>query len=135
MNLVHAAACSVAILGSGAIADAGSIIYVDDDAPPGGDGLSWATAHRFLRDALAAFPDDLAGHRAWAAISEDAGDAEGAMSALEAGLRRWRDDTRMQLRLATLYWRAGRAAEALDLARDAATRPRRRSLHAPGVGP
>jgi hypothetical protein len=53
MNLVHAAACSVAILGSGAIADAGSIIYVDDDAPPGGDGLSWATAHRFLRDALA----------------------------------------------------------------------------------
>ena len=26
------------------------IIYVDDDAPPGGDGISWATAYRFLQD-------------------------------------------------------------------------------------
>ena len=23
-------------------------IYVDDDAPPGGDGLTWDTAYRFL---------------------------------------------------------------------------------------
>ena len=30
-----------------------SILYVDDDAPPGGDGLSWETAFRFLQDALA----------------------------------------------------------------------------------
>jgi parallel beta-helix repeat protein len=38
-----------------AIASAGSgkIIYVDDDAPPGGDGKSWATAYPYLQDALA----------------------------------------------------------------------------------
>ena len=30
----------------------GEIIYVDDDAPPGGDGASWTTAFRFLQDAL-----------------------------------------------------------------------------------
>ena len=29
------------------------IIYVDDDAPLGGDGLSWNTAYQFLQDALA----------------------------------------------------------------------------------
>jgi len=29
-----------------------SIIYVDDDAPLGGDGQTWNTAHRFLQDAL-----------------------------------------------------------------------------------
>jgi len=32
---------------------AGTIIYIDDDAPPGGDGISWDTAFRFLQDALA----------------------------------------------------------------------------------
>jgi hypothetical protein len=32
----------------------GRTIYVDDDAPASGDGSSWATAHRFLQDALAA---------------------------------------------------------------------------------
>jgi hypothetical protein len=31
----------------------GKIIYVDDDAPPGGDGTSWASAYRFVQDALA----------------------------------------------------------------------------------
>ena len=30
----------------------GRVIYVDDDAPAPGDGASWATAHRFLQDAL-----------------------------------------------------------------------------------
>lgn len=30
-----------------------TILYVDDDAPPGGDGLSWETAFKYLRDALA----------------------------------------------------------------------------------
>ena len=30
----------------------GTIIYVDDDAPAGGDGQTWATAFRFLQDAL-----------------------------------------------------------------------------------
>ncbi len=28
-------------------------LHVDDDAPPGGDGLGWPTAYRFLQDALA----------------------------------------------------------------------------------
>jgi hypothetical protein len=31
----------------------GQVIYVDDDAPPGGDGSSWANACRCLQDALA----------------------------------------------------------------------------------
>jgi len=34
------------------IATAGSVVHVDDDAAPGGDGTSWNTAHRFLADAL-----------------------------------------------------------------------------------
>jgi len=32
---------------------AGTVIYVDDDAPLGGDGMSWDTAYRFLQDGLA----------------------------------------------------------------------------------
>jgi len=32
---------------------AGTVIYVDDDAPLGGDGRSWYTAYSFLQDALA----------------------------------------------------------------------------------
>src|SRR5436190_18812850 len=28
------------------------VVYVDDDAPPGGDGLTWNTAFRFLQDAM-----------------------------------------------------------------------------------
>jgi predicted outer membrane repeat protein len=31
-----------------------SILYVDDDAPPGGNGQTWNTAFRFLQDALTA---------------------------------------------------------------------------------
>ena len=30
----------------------GNILFVDDDAPLGGDGLTWDTAYRFLQDAL-----------------------------------------------------------------------------------
>jgi predicted outer membrane repeat protein len=33
-------------------ATVGSVLHVDDDAPPLGDGQSWATAYRFLQDAL-----------------------------------------------------------------------------------
>jgi predicted outer membrane repeat protein len=33
---------------------AGTVLYVDDGAPAGGDGLTWNTAHRSLQDALAA---------------------------------------------------------------------------------
>ena len=32
---------------------AGAVIYVDKDAAPGGDGASWATAYKYLQDALA----------------------------------------------------------------------------------
>ena len=28
------------------------VLYVDDDATPGGDGTSWNTAYRFLQDAM-----------------------------------------------------------------------------------
>ncbi|MHC4970667.1 MAG: right-handed parallel beta-helix repeat-containing protein [Planctomycetota bacterium] len=35
------------------VARAGTTLHVDDDAPPGGDGLSWVTAYRFLQDSLA----------------------------------------------------------------------------------
>ncbi len=35
-----------------ASAGAGTILYVDGDAPGGGDGSSWATAYLFLNDAL-----------------------------------------------------------------------------------
>jgi len=31
-----------------------TIVYVDDDAAPGGDGTGWPTAHRYLQDALSA---------------------------------------------------------------------------------
>lgn len=34
-------------------ANAQQVIYVDDDAPPGGDGTSWPTAFMYLQDALA----------------------------------------------------------------------------------
>ena len=34
------------------LAHGGAILFVDDDAPPGGDGLTWDTAYRFLQDAL-----------------------------------------------------------------------------------
>ncbi|MHC4320365.1 MAG: right-handed parallel beta-helix repeat-containing protein, partial [Planctomycetota bacterium] len=40
-----------------AMACAGSVVFVDDDAAPGGDGLSWSTAYRFLQDALALAAD------------------------------------------------------------------------------
>ena len=36
----------------GNTAGAGTVLYVDDDAPSGGDGATWETAFRFLRDAL-----------------------------------------------------------------------------------
>ncbi|MCH7849658.1 MAG: right-handed parallel beta-helix repeat-containing protein, partial [Planctomycetes bacterium] len=33
-------------------AHGGGVLFVDDDASPGGDGASWNTAYRFLQDAL-----------------------------------------------------------------------------------
>ncbi len=37
---------------AGARVDAGVVLFVDDDAPGGGDGRSWRSAYRFLQDAL-----------------------------------------------------------------------------------
>jgi hypothetical protein len=34
------------------------ILYVDDDAPPGGSGANWSAAYRYLQDALAAALSD-----------------------------------------------------------------------------
>lgn len=34
-----------------------SILYVDDDAPPGGDGQTWPTAYKYLQDALVSAAD------------------------------------------------------------------------------
>ncbi len=43
---------AVAAIVLASTAQAGTILYVDDDAQPGGDGQSWATAYTFLQDAL-----------------------------------------------------------------------------------
>lgn len=40
--------CTVAAVTSAA--RAGVVLHVDDDAPPGGDGLSWTTPYRFRAD-------------------------------------------------------------------------------------
>jgi len=53
----------------------GNTIFVDDDAPPGGDGLSWNTAFRFLQDALA-----------------DAGSSGGASTEIRIGQGRYQPD-------------------------------------------
>ena len=46
--------CILALTVGALPACAASVIYVDGSAPPGGDGGSWAGAHRFLQDALTA---------------------------------------------------------------------------------
>ncbi|MHC5023928.1 MAG: hypothetical protein ACYTGG_08445, partial [Planctomycetota bacterium] len=51
-RLAHAAA-GLAAIAIAAAAHGGTVLYVDDDAPPGGDGLRWSTAYSFLQDALA----------------------------------------------------------------------------------
>ncbi|GMU23097.1 MAG: hypothetical protein AMXMBFR13_31800 [Phycisphaerae bacterium] len=43
----------VFLIAFGYMAAQGSVLYVDDDAAPGGDGSSWQTAYRYLQDALA----------------------------------------------------------------------------------
>ncbi|MEE8489510.1 MAG: hypothetical protein V3S43_04185, partial [Acidimicrobiia bacterium] len=49
-TLVVAALVTTTLVSSRAQAQ---IRYVDDDAPFNGDGTSWTTAYRYLRDALA----------------------------------------------------------------------------------
>ncbi len=47
-------AALVSVLGLGlSVAGAQTVVYVDDDAPPGGDGAAWSTAYKYLQDALA----------------------------------------------------------------------------------
>ena len=43
---------AIAVLVMGAPLAGGSVVFVDDDASPGGDGTSWDSAYRFLQDAL-----------------------------------------------------------------------------------
>ena len=51
---VHTFMALIAILLLSSIAHGGGLLFVDDDAPPEGDGKSWDTAYRFLADALVA---------------------------------------------------------------------------------
>ena len=46
-TIALALACAAA-----SVAQAGSVLFVDDDALVAGDGLSWETAYRFLKDGL-----------------------------------------------------------------------------------
>lgn len=43
---------------AGAVGIPDHVILVDDDAPAGGDGRTWATAFRYLQDALSCIRDD-----------------------------------------------------------------------------
>ena len=54
-------ACMVAAATLAAAAHGGAIVFVDADAPPGGDGAGWPTAYRFLQDALAAVAEPASG--------------------------------------------------------------------------
>ncbi|MCH8823400.1 MAG: right-handed parallel beta-helix repeat-containing protein [Planctomycetes bacterium] len=54
LNRVCAGLAIIVVTGTG---HAGSILYVDDDAPAAGDGASWNTAFRFLADALTVADD------------------------------------------------------------------------------
>ncbi|MBN2131020.1 MAG: right-handed parallel beta-helix repeat-containing protein [Sedimentisphaerales bacterium] len=47
------AAALIIVLTACALSVEARIIYVDDNAPPGGEGSSWATAYAYLQDALA----------------------------------------------------------------------------------
>ena len=50
-------AALVSAIGLGlSVAGAQTVVYVDDDAPLGGDGKSWETAYKYLQDALIGAP-------------------------------------------------------------------------------
>lgn len=53
------------IAACGAAAEAGTVRYVNDDAAPGGNGLSWATAYQSLTDAINA---SSGGDEIWVAV-------------------------------------------------------------------
>ena len=47
------ATTALAVTWASAHAALGAVWYLDDDAPPSGDGLTWPTAFNFPQDALA----------------------------------------------------------------------------------
>ncbi len=49
---ICASSAMIAMFVISVAAHGGGVRYVDDDAPPGGDGTTWNTAYRFLQDAL-----------------------------------------------------------------------------------
>ena len=49
MRILTAALAALALLGTAHA----KVVYVDDNASAGGDGTSWASAHKYLQDALA----------------------------------------------------------------------------------
>ena len=55
LNRFSGGALTAMLLASSAMG--GSTLYVDDDAPPGGDGAGWDSALRYLQDALTAVAD------------------------------------------------------------------------------
>lgn len=58
VRALRGAATVLVLAGLSSVARAQLVMYVDDDAAPGGVGLTWATAHRHLQDALAVAPDN-----------------------------------------------------------------------------
>ncbi len=51
-NLTKSLVMAVILLGLAPAIAAGGVIYVDANAPPGGNGQTWATAYKYLQDAL-----------------------------------------------------------------------------------
>jgi len=64
-NLKSWAVMAVLLAGMAPAIAAGGTIYVDADASPGGDGTSWATAYKYLQDAL--YKPPTGGDQIWVA--------------------------------------------------------------------
>ena len=64
LAFVVLAALLAALIPQATTAQAGNIIHVNINAATGGDGASWATAYKYLQDALAAAAD---GNEIWVA--------------------------------------------------------------------
>lgn len=53
-KLVFTAASAIGVMALAGTASAQSVLFVDDDAAPGGDGSSWASPYTYLSDAITA---------------------------------------------------------------------------------
>ncbi len=51
-RMSQAAISMFALVAISSATQAGVVVHVDDDGPPGGDGTTWATAYRFLQNGL-----------------------------------------------------------------------------------